>query len=143
MTWPTLLGLFLAATAAYGGWRLSIRFLESRRERINWHAVRIWWPTAMLVLGLFLSRQGSRVPELIGGIFGALNLPAVLLVVGVLGLLGDVPMWLAIVAGSVTMWGASYCTVRFVEWRAWWNAPTELTGLTPPLPRRPPQSSGP
>ena len=61
-------------------------------------------------LGLNILAVRNRVPELLVGIYVALNFPAALLVAIALGMLGDVPAWRTIAIGSLTMWGASYCS---------------------------------
>jgi hypothetical protein len=142
LTWQTgLIGL-LFALACCGLWKLVTWLLETKRAKINWAKLRIWWPTAMLlwawVMLALSARNDSWGTEVLLLVFGLLNFPALAAVAMLLALLNGAAhpaVWLNILVGSFTMWSGNYILVRLAEWRAWINAAISLH-LADPNPRR-------
>jgi len=114
------------------GWRLFIGFLESRRAWIPWRRIQYWWPTAMLVWGWIVAALVVRnecsewLCDAFVSVFGVLNLPVLLVVAAVFGVLQQAGSWERLLAGSVAMWGTWHLLLRLAEWRAWINAPISV-----------------
>jgi len=67
-------------------------------------------------------------------VFGLLNLPVLVAVGMLVGLLNETvqaPLWVQLVAGSLTMWNGGYLLARLAEWRAWLNVPVSLHLVDP------------
>lgn len=134
-SWQSMLMVLVVCVALCLLWKFLLKLLEAKRSTIEWHKLRIWWPTAMLISGWMVVVLVTQVEShgwflnVIGFAFATINIPALALIGVVLGLLNetlDLPVWLRLLVGSVALWIGNYMTVRVAEWRAWIDVPVAL-----------------
>ena len=121
--------LFGVALVGYGVFRGLGWLLRRYREQFPWRRLRVWWPllsTAWVSATWFALRIAP--PEGIGLIllagpawcFTVLNLPASMIALVVMNLLGSLPFdWLRDACSIAAYCAGGYGWIRLLEWVAW------------------------
>lgn len=121
LTWEGGVAGVLFWLAVYGVWRLLGWWLESRRARIRWAALRRWLPPMMCAMACASLGAARLWPDEGEPVFLAVvlvNLPALLLLLPLNWLLDSAPQWLRAGLLLIGSWPAWYVVVRIMEWRA-------------------------